>query len=134
MRVDIGPLKGKEGFISVTPHGSIDSDTYTEFQEKIKPALVPSTKNILVDLGHVEYISSAGLGVLFGIKKSLAGTGGELYFCNLKPQIKRLFEIVKALPKETLFTSYEEADRYFYKVMNDEIERRKGSSPDDGNA
>jgi hypothetical protein len=41
----------------------------------------------------------------------------------LKPQIKRLFEIVNALPKETLFKSVEEADAYLYRMMNREIDK-----------
>ena len=42
-------------------------------------------------------------------------------FCKALPQIKKLFEIVKALPQATMFENFEEADRYFYKIMDNEI-------------
>lgn len=115
----------------VKPFGSIDNDTYQEFDQKMKPLLVPATENIVMDLGDVEYISSAGLGVIFTVKKFLVAKKGDLLFCNLKPQIKRLFEIVKALPTETLFKNREEADEYLYNMMNraidEENERRSGN-------
>ena len=103
---------------TVTPYGPIDSDTYMDFDDKIKPLLIPTTKAIVLDLADCEYISSAGLGVLFTMKKFLKQNGGELLFMNLKPQIIRLFELVNALPKETLFKDAEEADAYLYKMMN----------------
>ena len=125
MRVTIKEDKEKKGFFTVIPEGSIDSDTHDGFRDKIGPLLVKSTKNILLDLRHVDYISSAGLGVLFLVRKYMVENGGTLLFCNLKPQIKKLFEIVKALPKESIFDSLEQADKYFYHIMNEEIKKQR---------
>ena len=122
MRVQINPSKDKPGFFTVIPYGPIDSDSHGEFRDKIKSLLVVATRGVVLDLANVDYISSAGLGVLFTMKKTLVDNKGELLFCNLKPQIVRLFEIVNALPKETLFKNLEEADAYFYKMMNKKIE------------
>ena len=125
MRVDIHINKDREGFFTIAPHGSIDSDHYLDFSDQIKPLLVPETKGIILDLDHIDYISSAGLGVIFTMKKFMVSNKGALLFCNLKPQIERLFEIVNALPKETLFKNVEEADVYLYKMMDEEIARQK---------
>ena len=126
IHVKVQKSPDKPGTFTVLPFGPIDSDTYMDFDDKIKPLLVASTKVIVLDLANVEYISSAGLGILFTMKKFLKQNGGELLFCNLKPQIKRLFEIVNALPKETLFKDAEEADAYLYKMMNRQIEKDGG--------
>jgi anti-sigma B factor antagonist len=120
VHVKIQPHPDKPGLFTVTPYGPIDSDTYLDFDDKTKSILVPSTKGVVLDLANVDYISSAGLGVLFTMKKFLKQKGSDLVFSNLKPQIKRLFEIVNALPKETVFQSTEEADAYLYKMMNQE--------------
>ena len=125
MRVDCEPDPQKPGYIKVTPYGPIDSDTYLEFQGQLQTALSQHAKIILLDMAQVDYISSLGLGVLITAKKSLRAAGGDLLFCNLKAQIRRLFEIVKALPQESLFQSVEEADRYFYDMMNRVIEAEK---------
>ena len=124
MHVKISSIKGKEGFYTVLPDGPIDSESHTEFKSKLNPILNKTTRGILLDLTNVDYISSAGLGVLFSVKKILIENGGELLFCGMKPQIKKLFEIVKALPKETVFTNAAEADKYFYAIMNDEIKKQ----------
>ena len=125
MRVHVKIVFDKEkvGFFTVMPSGSIDSDTYLDFREKIAPILNASTKGIVMDLSGVDYISSAGLGILFAVKKQLKQQNGDLVFCNLKPQIKRLFEIVNALPKETMFKNNVEADAYFYRMMNQTLEK-----------
>ena len=128
MRIDITQNPDKPGFYTITPHGPIDSETHEEFVTRVHPLLSPKTRGILVDLKDVDYISSAGLGALFTIKKFMLAKNSDLLFCNLKPQIKQLFEIIKALPKETIFTNTEEADRYFYKIMNDEIEKQRKKS------
>lgn len=106
MFVDIQAIEGKDGFFLVVPHGPIDNETYQELKQKIAPLLCETTQGILIDLKDIEYISSVGLGVLFSIKKFMSGMGGDLVFCNLKPQIQKLFEIVRTLSKETMFRDY----------------------------
>jgi anti-anti-sigma factor len=125
MRVDVTAHKDKPGYFTVTPHGAIESESHAEFRTKITPLLVKTTKGIIVDMENVDYISSAGLGVLFSMKKFLMEGNNDLFFCHLKPQIQRLFDIVKALPRETIFTSLEEADEYFYREMNEVIDEAK---------
>jgi anti-anti-sigma factor len=125
MRVDIDSTRAAEGFQRVTPHGSIDAQTAPQLEQAFEPLRAGQTRVVLVDLGEVEYISSAGLQVLFGMKKALMERGGDLIFARVKPQIAKLFQIVNALPKESVFATIEEADRYFYAIMNKEIARQK---------
>ena len=123
MHVKINPNKDREGFYTVVPFGPIDSDSHFDFNDVVTPLLVKTTRGIILDLANVDYISSAGLGVLFTMKKFLKTNGGDLLFCNLKPQIVRLFEIVNALPKETLFKDADEADAYLYRMTHEKLNR-----------
>jgi anti-sigma B factor antagonist len=58
----------------------------------------------VVDLRELEYISSAGLGVLLKTQKRLSGAGGELQLANLNRHIQDVFrysgfdQIFKILP------------------------------------
>ena len=36
---------------------------------------------------------------------------------NLQPQIKKVFDIVKALPEQQIFTSIEEMDNYLKEIQ-----------------
>ncbi len=47
----------------------------------------------VLDCRELDYISSAGLGLLFGTHKRLMESGGGLRLINLKPHIKELFAI-----------------------------------------
>ena len=60
---------------------------------------------VTLDLSGLDYISSAGLGVLLKTQKRLMGTGGKLRLAGLKPHLRdilvysgfdKLFEIVPA--------------------------------------
>ena len=125
MRIEIKPNGKKKGFFTVIPHGSIDSESHNNFREAIQPLLVKATRGILVDLKDVDYISSAGFGVLFSVQHFLKENKGELIFCHLTPQIQKLFDVMKALPSENIFKSIEEADEYLLNIVKDEIRKQR---------
>ena len=125
MRVDADTSRSAKGLVRLTPHGPIDAQTSSAFEAAARGALGPDTRHLLVDMAHVEYVSSAGLQVLFALKKELTAKKGDLLFVHLKPQITKLFQVVNALPKESVFATMEEADRYFYAIMNEEIRKRR---------
>lgn len=105
------------GVYVVMPEGHMDADTAVICEEKVKPLLDIGTKVLIFDMNKLDYISSAGLGVIFTAKKFISENKGEFLMTNLKPQIKRVFDIVKALPDRAIFTSIEEADRYLAAIQ-----------------
>jgi anti-anti-sigma factor len=130
MRVDVDSSRAAEGFRKATPHGSINSETSPSFEAQLQPLLEPATRYLLLDFRDVEFVSSAGLQVLFAARKTLVARGGDLLFCGLQPQIVKLFNVVRALPEEGIFASLEEADRYFYAIQEKEIRRARGEDVD----
>jgi anti-sigma B factor antagonist len=46
-----------------------------------------------IDFRELDYISSAGLGILFATHKRLVDAGGALRLVHLKPHIRELFGI-----------------------------------------
>lgn len=117
--------KKQEGIYLVRPNGRIDSETHTLLEEKIKPLLVPSTKAAILDMAKVFYISSAGLATIFNAKKIIESNKGALVLTNLQPQIKKVFEVIKALPPQNIFKNIEEADNYLSAIQRKEIEKQK---------
>ena len=45
-------------------------------------------------------------------KKAMQKCGGKVLFTHLQPQIKKVFDILNALPSLQVFTSIEELDNY----------------------
>jgi anti-anti-sigma factor len=75
------------------PVGRIDNDTSAAFQSKLLAAVAPANSAVLVDLGGVDYISSAGLRVLLMAAKQSKATHGRLAVAALRPVVKEIFEI-----------------------------------------
>ena len=61
---------------------------------------------------YTDYINSAGIRVLLKAKKVLQGYSGKQVFINMQPQIKKVFDILNALPSLRVFASIAELDQY----------------------
>lgn len=105
------------GTYTVRPVGSIDANTFAILGVKVDALLEKSPKVIIFDMKDVGFVSSAGIGVILVAEQSLKRKGGEVLMVNLQPQIKKVFEIVQALPAQQVFTSLEEMDKYLKEIQ-----------------
>ncbi len=112
MSLKITSRQKSPGVFIVSPEGSLDTNTYPILEEKVDLLLDTSPGMIIFDLEKLDYISSMGVRVIAKAKKSLKKSGGKVVLLNLQPQIRKVFEIIKALPSEQIFESVEEMDRY----------------------
>ncbi|MEF9935404.1 MAG: anti-sigma F factor antagonist [Clostridium sp.] len=51
------------------------------------------SQNIVFDFNGVNFMDSSGIGVVMGRFRKLSATGGKACVVNLKPNIKRVFEL-----------------------------------------
>jgi anti-sigma B factor antagonist len=107
---DINP--NNTGPVTVKLTGSLDTATAPELERQLTPVLGAPLKDLVFDLAHLKFISSAGLRVFAVARKQLKERGGQVSFVNMQPQIKEVFEIMKSLPGMAVFESLEELDRY----------------------
>ncbi len=114
----------REGVKVVRPVGRLDTTTHAMLDTALAPVVADFSGTLLFSMTGLEFISSAGLSVLFKTRKAMAKSGGRVVFANLKPQIEKVFEIVKALPDTNIFTSVEEADSYLAAIQEKEIEKQ----------
>jgi len=101
-----------EGFVTIRPAGSLDSNTYTSLQEHIAVVTKSKPRALVLDLKDLTYISSAGVRVVIAAQKAMKAVGGEFAMINLQPQIRKVFEIIMALPSMNVFESVADLDRY----------------------
>ena len=85
--------------------------------EEICSILTETTKTLVLDLAGVDFITSAGIGIIAKAKASLKQKGGDLAMINLQPQIIKVFEIMRLLPVLNVFASKEELDEYLGRVQ-----------------
>ena len=102
----------RPGVMVISPIGAIDASTYTILENKVEEVLKESPDVILFDMEFTDYISSTGIRVLLKTKTALKETDGKMVFMNLQPPIKKVFDILQAIPSLKVFASIEELDNY----------------------
>jgi len=112
--------------VILRPEGSIDGSTFTLLAEEVDAALLKSPHLIVFDLLRVNYVSSAGIGVILSAEKAVRKTGGKALVANPKPSIKKVFDIVQALPSEQILASGVELDAYLAELPQ-QVRDRKGT-------
>lgn len=110
LSIQIEPAAGGTQKMSLA--GRLDTHTYQELDRQLLPVLSGHAQSLVLDLAGLEYISSAGVRSIFKARKALAAKGGRVVVVNPQPQIQKVFDVVKAVPMNEIFSSVAEADAY----------------------
>ena len=73
--------------------GRMDATTANVFEEACRALLNAGAKKIVVDLGGIEYISSAGLRVILTMVKASKSAAATLAFCSMQSMVAEVFKI-----------------------------------------
>ena len=92
--------------------GGLNTDTAPDFEQRLQQVIDEGYELTVLDMKDLDYISSAGLRVIFKAAKQTAGDGRRLAAANRKPHIDKVFEILKALPDMAVFANDRELDDY----------------------
>jgi anti-sigma B factor antagonist len=91
--------------------GRLDTQTAPTLDERLGLILKSATA-LLFDLAGLEYISSAGIRVLVKARKVLEARGGGMAVARVQPAVRRVFDILKALPSVDVFADDAEMDAF----------------------
>lgn len=125
LKVDVTPKA--QGVYVIQPAGSLNSSTFSVLDKEVDAVLAKSPNLLVLDLDRLEYLSSAGLRVILKAREALRKNNARLVFMNLQPQIRKVFDIVSALPSMQIFKNVEELDDYL-DVMQKRV--KSGADPD----
>jgi anti-anti-sigma factor len=92
--------------------GALNTDTAPAFDERLQAIVAKGYRLAVLDMKDLDYISSAGLRVIFKAAKQSKAAGNRLAAANRKPHIDKVFEILKALPDMAVFANDRELDDY----------------------
>ena len=73
-------------------------------RDELRSLLAQGTKNIILNMGEVSYVDSAGLGELVGAYTTATNQGGAVKLLNLQGKMKDLMQITKL---HTIFPAYD---------------------------
>ena len=102
----------EKSLLRIGMKGGLNTDTAPGFEETLSEAVQGNWQLLVLDMKELDYISSAGLRVIFKAAKQQKGEGRSLAVANRQPQIEKVFEILQALPDMAVFANDAELDDY----------------------
>ena len=100
--------------------GRLDTNTAPDLDKKLDEVMhAGDIKHLVFDLTHLEYLSSAGIRCFVRARKFIEQRGGKVAIVNPQPPVRKVLDIVKAMPSAGIFSSTAELDAYL-----DEMQRK----------
>jgi anti-sigma B factor antagonist len=92
--------------------GRLDTNTAPALDTELDRILAAGRiERLVFDLASLDYLSSAGIRCFIRARKAIEPGGGRVGIVNPQPAVRKVLEIVKALPGG-IFTSTVEFDAY----------------------
>jgi anti-sigma B factor antagonist len=88
-------------------------------------------RKIVLDLSNMEYLSSAGVGILVGLLKKSKGGDGALKLCSLQEPIRELFELLRLNTIFEVYPTLDAALASFGTATNPARQEREAARGDD---
>ena len=88
----------------ISVKGYVDTTTSADLEESLKRLLGKGRYDIVIDLGDVNYISSAGWGIFISEIKEIRENGGDL---KLAAMIGDVYEVFELLEFQTILESFD---------------------------
>ena len=105
---------GPKGEISVVRvDGVIDTMTATDLEKVMNSLLERRRYNIIIDLGGVDYISSAGWGIFISNIREIRQHSGDIKLARMIPNVYEIFELLEFDSILKAFDSVEKAKSDF---------------------
>ncbi len=93
--------------------GRLDTDTAPELDSELNKVLAQKgIKRLVFDLSGLAYVSSAGIRCFVRARKAIEPGGGTVAILNPQAGVRKVLDIVKAIPAKGIFASVAELDEY----------------------
>lgn len=86
----------------------VDATAVDQFQDRLHGLKTDGFNKVVLDLGGVTLMNSAGVGMLIAGAKTLRAVGGDLRMANLQDRPQRILETARLVAE---FKIFETADR-----------------------
>lgn len=106
--------KETDGVTVLTVAGRVTlGDESNQMRSKIKELLAQGNKRLVLDLGGVSYIDSAGLGTLVAAYTSARNSGADIKLANITKKLDDLLNITKLVTVFSVYKSVNDARKAF---------------------
>ena len=117
MHLSVTSKQKMDGVYILSPSGRLDTGSYPTLEERVDVVLQEKPHTLVFDMEKLDYISSMGVRVIAKAQKTMKNYNGRVVLLNLQPQIQKVFDIIKALPSQQVFSSMSELDSYLDRMQ-----------------
>jgi len=100
----------------IYPRGHLDAHNVAKFEKEIQRAIQSKNYNIIINGRDLNYITSAGMGIIMGYIEEVREKGGDIKLCELNSRVFETFELVGFTTIYDFFEKEEEAISSFQNV------------------
>ena len=113
MSLNIKSRPHENGTHIIEIEGEITFENSDQFREEIDRLINENQVKLIVDLSDLQYMSSAGMGVLVHGLKNTRSRNGDLRLVNLGAKMRRVFLITQFTHQFLIFNEINEAVNSF---------------------
>lgn len=78
----------------VYPRGHLDAHNVERFEKEILKLIENDQVNVIVNCKDLNYISSAGMGIIMGYLDEIREKGGDIKLCSVSERVYEIFDLV----------------------------------------
>ncbi len=95
---------------TITIGGSLDASSAPAFAQKLEDEIKKGSLVFIISMEKLDYIASAGMGVLISINEKLVKEKKQLRICKMNDKIKNIFKMLGFLNLFKIYKNEEEAE------------------------
>jgi anti-anti-sigma factor len=108
----------RNGVTILTPSGYMVASTIDSFRKVINQIQNDKTSRIILDMGKIRMIDSAGIGTIVKLVKTCKNTGCEVKITSLLKHIREAFDMLRLNKVMDIYMSLEEAFKSYALIEN----------------
>ncbi len=97
------------GIVVVALDTELDANTALRVKQELGSAIGDQARRVVLDLSRLDFIDSAGLGVLVSLVKVLRARGGDMRLVGLKDPVRMIFQLTRLEKVFKIFGDREKA-------------------------
>ena len=100
----------KNGILVVYLEGRLDVSVANEVEEGLSELIDSGDhRKVVLNMDGIDYMSSSGFRACISTLRKLNAKEGALKMCNIKPAVKRIFDVIELTSLFDIYTSEDEA-------------------------
>ncbi|WP_442756686.1 STAS domain-containing protein [Methylocystis sp. JAN1] len=107
--MNLPTIKQNGKTVIIVKEPRVDAHNSAELKDRILKILEGGERNLIIDLGEVEFIDSSGLGALLSGYKNASLHSSAFALAGLKPRVRSMFELTRLHRVFDIYSRLQEA-------------------------